>query len=161
MPDFAARLLIHPANTKLIEYLSRSKEGSRWADGPSFSPSLVDKPHYTLGTHPDCVEFFWDKLGKQLPEDCRWVVWDTPVLINRTSSVIFAFGCGTSYCLRLAPEDFHLALELGYASQHTFGRNTLLRVSDFGDTWVFGKFKAEEEEWIGRAYVAASSVDSA
>lgn len=161
MPDFAARLLVHPANRALIEYLSRSKDGSQWADEPSCSPRLVDKPHYSLGTHPDCVEFFWDKLGSYLPEDCRWVVWDTPVLINRTSSVIFAFGCGTSYCLRLAHSDFRAALDKGYVSEHIFGHNTLLRVSDFGDTWVFGKFKADETDWIKRAYEGASSVESA
>ncbi|HET9696425.1 MAG TPA: hypothetical protein VFP40_06125 [Terriglobales bacterium] len=155
--DFAARVLSQPANAALIAYTSRGQSKTRWAAVSSCPPSAVENPYFTLGTHPDCVERLWNKLGERLEDDSRWVVWGRPVLVHPQSGTIFGCGIGTVYALRLDAGDFQGALANGYRTQHVFGNKSVLDVSDFGNTWVIGKWKEPEEAWIQRAFLFAAS----
>ncbi len=155
--DYAERVLKSPANAAIVGYASSGQTGSRWETHPSCHPSAVDNPYFTLGTHPDCVERLWNTLADRLEEDSRWVIWGRPVLAHPVSGAIFGYGTGTVYALRLDPNDFAEALTCGYRPQHVFGNKSMLDVSLFGDTWVFGKWKDEEKTWIQRAFLFAAS----
>ena len=155
--DFAERILKNPVNAGVIGYAPGGQRGSRWETRPSCHPSAVENPYFTLGTHPDCVERLWNKLGDRLEEDSRWVVWGRPVLVHPQSGTIFGCGIGTVYALRLDAGDFQGALANGYRTQHVFGNKSVLDVSLFGETWVIGKWKEPEETWIQRAFRFAAS----
>ena len=158
--DFAARVLSHPLNAGLIAFVSRGQADSRWATRPSCAPSAVDNAYFNLGTHPDCVEWLWNKLGEMALEDSRWVIWGRPVLVHPYSAVVFAYGTGTVYALRLDAADFQGAVGT-YRFRHVFGNKATLDVSTFGATWVIGKWKEEEKTWIQRAFLFAATDRSA
>ncbi len=152
--DFSASLFAHPLNSGLLGYVSRC-DSSRSDASLSCAPEEVNQPYLNLGTHPDVVERVWKKLGGSLAEDCRWVVHRRPVLVRKSSGVIFGFATGTVYALRLAAADFEVAMANGYAQQHKF-LHAVFDVSEFGPTWVFGRYKREEEDWIVRAFAYAA-----
>jgi hypothetical protein len=156
MTDDDAIELSHFANAGLIRYLEESRFG---AQPPlSCSPDSVKDPYYTLGTHPDLVERLWDQLGSVLPEDCRWVLHGTPVLIHPHSRVAFAFATGTlSYALRLAQPEFLEALEAGAQRIHTYPNGSVLDLANIGDGWVFGRWLPDEPRWCLAAYEDAAA----
>ncbi len=156
---FGLRLLGHPANAKLLQYFGSPSRlaGSRWADNPSCSPDTVEQPFLRLGTHPDVVEQLWKRLATALPIECNWVVYGNPVLVNPASAVMFAFGVGTIYALRLPNDIREQAMKLGARSSHTFGGGSVLDLGDFGDEWVFGRWFKDEERWCLKAFEYAQS----
>src|SRR5579884_1802708 len=159
-----------PANAGLLRYLSRSSRRTRsmffTRDRPGCSPNEVAKPYINLGTHPDVVEHLWDVLGKRLPRDCRWVVYGSPVLACPSTGIIFAFGGGTLYALRLPPNEFEQALRAGlkrlldYREKPEMGMEAFrFDLDTIGPGWVFGKFLKAEEAWCQAAYRAAMDKD--
>jgi hypothetical protein len=79
------------------------------------------------------------------------------VLVHPESALVFGYGTGTVYALRLDAADFSGAIAGNYKPQHTFGNKSVLDVSMFGNTWVIGKWKDEEKTWIRRAFLFAAS----
>jgi hypothetical protein len=124
-------------------------------------PAVVHQPYLALGTHPDCVERIWKPLNGLLAEDCRWVVYKNPVLAHPRSGVIFALGRGTYYALRLTAHDLQDALLDGAIQSLRFKplpRHAIMAtrwdLRKMGQTWVFGRWKREEEAWIVHAFEA-------
>lgn len=158
--------LTHPANAGLIAYFS-SRPPRRVAikrhvtSGP---PDAADNPYDGLGSHPDYVSQIWDTLDAELPERCRWIIHDTPVLAHPHTGVIFAFTGGTIYALRLAPADLEPALAAGVEQVHDFPAYPELDIAastfdlrKIGADWVFGNGRREEPRWIRAAFVAAAA----
>ena len=145
----------YPANAGVLDYLGRGRGN---ADQPILkAPADVSHPYYTLGTHPDLVERLWDRLNARLPEDCRRVVYRTPVLMHPRSGAIFAFGAGTSYALWLPEECLRAALRAGAEQVHTYTGDRVLDLQTLGRGWVFGGWYPGEDEWCLAAYRAAGA----
>lgn len=151
---FSVRLLGHTANARLVKYLLEQSQrvGSKWTENPSCSPDSVEQPYLRLGAHPNVVTRLWNTFAAVLPAQCNWVVHGTPVLVNPASAVIFAFGGGTIYSLRLPKDARREALELGLATVRRFNDNVVLDLADFGNGWVFGGARSEELRWCVRAF---------
>ena len=158
--------LRHPANARLIAYFAerpprRVRPEKHVASGP---PDAVEKPYERLGSHPDYVSQVWDTLDAELPERCRWIVHDTPVLAHPHTGVIFAFTGGTTYALRLTSADLETALAAGVEQVHHFRAYPELGITastldlrKIGPDWVFGAWRREEPQWIRRAFDAAAA----
>jgi hypothetical protein len=100
----------------------------------------------------------WDKLGKVLPEDCRWVVYGTPVLAHPKTGIIFAFAGGTlPYALRLPEPELGEAMRASDKRVHEYSSGSTLNLDDIGEEWVFGGWFADEERWCLAAYQFAGA----
>jgi hypothetical protein len=116
------------------------------------------------GTHPDLVLTLWDELGGLLPEDCHAVFYGAPVLVRKSSGIIFAFAGGSfTYAFRLPPGVRDAALEAGATRIYHYPAYPELKIeastfdlADLGDEWVFGDWLKGETEWIKAAYDFAS-----
>ena len=73
-------------NHKVLKYLQ--EKGVRHTSIIE-SPENVKNPYLNQGSHPDIVERVWDKLGKNLPLDCKQLVYGTPCLLNPVNGIIF------------------------------------------------------------------------
>ena len=141
----------HAANAGVLRYLKSRERFTRLA--PSVSPESVADPYFTLGTHPDLVERLWDKLGKTLPEDCRWVVYGTPTLVHPKMGIVFGFAAGTlPYALRLPEPELREAKLASGKRVHEYAGGSTLDLDEIGEEWVFGGWFADEERWCGAAY---------
>lgn len=145
-----------PANAALLAYLA-TRAGAR-EDPPGVRwPDEVEQPYLSLGCHPDVVERLWQTINGALPADCRAVVHYTPVLLHPTTGVIFAFGLGTSYAIRVPPSLMAQATERGLQPIHVFAQNRELDLRPFGAGWLFGKWLREEVGWCLAEYDAAGT----
>ena len=145
-----------PENSKVIASLTR--KGSYFAlkshDSPAFASwDCVPDPYSWCGTHPDIVEYLWDKIGKALSADCRGLVYGTPALVQPKSGVIFALGNGTRYNLRLPGTLATMAIEGGAKTfvHWSTGDHTDIQ-KEYGEDWVFGAFLPNELIWCKQVY---------
>jgi hypothetical protein len=145
-------VLEHPENAGVLRYLAHGRSPSEAYLGPP--PPDVDRWH--LGTHPDVVGRLWDQLNAALPEDGRWLVYDTPALIHGASGLILATAIGTQYATRLLAGDLSLAVDAGGELVHTFATvgTTLDLPATFGPGWVFGSWDEREPGWLQASYKA-------
>jgi hypothetical protein len=156
--------LEHPANRGVLAHLSDLDRLARSASiaksRRSCSPADVEQPYLRLGTHPDLLARLWDDLGATLPEDCRWIVFGTPVLVHPRSGIIFGFGGGThTYAFRLPAAERAAALAAGAETVHRYPAypelgipTSVLDLAEIGEEWVFGGWRRGEEEWCRAAY---------
>ncbi len=154
--------LNHPANARIIAFLLAlygqplpEVEGSR-------SPDSFAQPHFSLGTHPDIVERFWNDITNQLPEPCAWVAYRRPVLVHPRTGIIFGFATGThTYALRLPPPELQDALLSGAKRQFYYNKTEgTLDLTAIGEDWVFGGWFKDEPRWCLAAYNYAGETDS-
>ncbi len=147
----------HPDNVGVLAYLGRPARGRTPA--LSARPGDVEDPYMTLGSHPDVVGWLWDRLGAALPEDARCVVLGTPALAEPTSGLVLAVALGTSYALRLTPDDVPAALESGARTVHHYDSvDVTLDVGAWGAGWVFGTFATAEGASLARAFAHARAL---
>ncbi|MEO6059275.1 MAG: hypothetical protein ABIQ05_04795 [Candidatus Limnocylindria bacterium] len=142
-----------PENAGALRHLGRGRDADDAGFGPP--PSSVDRWH--LGAHPDVVERLWETLNGSLPADARWLVFDGPALVHPASGTILAVGLGTSYGLRLRPEDLAEAVAAGAELVHTFRSVgvTLDLPDSYGPDWAFGSWSDREADWVLASYHAA------
>ena len=142
--------LSHPANAGLLAYLG-PRAGK---DAPaSQSPDSVSDPYYTLGTHPDLVEWLWETLSGKIPRACRWVVYRTPALVHPETGVIFGWAGGThTYALRLPPALFAEAVRAGAKRVYRYPGGHVIDLESIGPGWVFGDWNKPEADWCLAAY---------
>jgi hypothetical protein len=130
-----------------------------------------------LGTHPDLVQRVWDEITTELPVDCRWVVYDRPVLVRPDTGIIFAFAGGTGYAMRLPltaknefsaaslrkAEDnatkFHLqgVARDSYVQHHAgnvekYSDRSTFDFSTLGEGWMSGRWLSGEPKWCLSAF---------
>ena len=137
----------HPANAGVLRYLGRQGP----PPGPDPEPDAADRFH--LGTHPDIVAHLWDDLAPAFEADARSVLMATPAVVDPDSGVVVALGLGTTYALRLSPEDAAAAIGAGRPTTHVYrsvGR-TLDLAATFGPEWVFGAWDDDEAACLRRA----------
>lgn len=127
------------------------------------APEDVRDAYLTLGGHPELVERLWDELPRDLPQDCRWVVYGTPALVHPNSGIVFAFGGGThTYAFRLPPERHREARAAGATTVHDYPAypklgipSSRLDLADIGPEWCFGGWHDGEHNWCLAAYAYA------
>lgn len=150
------------ANARLVRYFeSRRKEFNHPKPRPG-AGSYKD----VHGTHPDLVDRLWNELGGVLPEDCHAVLYGSPILARRSSSIIFAFAGGThTYAMRLPPDVRAAAMAAGATRVYQYRAYPALKIdasaldlAEIGDEWVFCHWLKGEEDWITSAYDYARSV---
>lgn len=143
----------HPANAGILAWLTRDYRGT--PAEISRSPGRVRNPYYTLGTHPDLVEWVWDTLTSKLPRRCQWVLYGTPVLVHPRAGIVFAFCGGTHvYALRLPPgkqSGMKRERVWRYSSGHE------LDLDAIGPEWAFGDWNRGEADLALEAYEFAAS----
>ena len=154
----------HPANVGILAYLESQdrllNSASEARHIPSCTPASVKQPYMKLGCHPDLVTRLWDELTVKLPIKCQWIVYGTPVLVNPSSGVIFAFGGGThTYAFRLPPKEQQEAIQAGAKRVYQYPANpslkakaSMLDLDIIGKEWVFGFWLKGEEDWCLAAY---------
>ncbi len=147
-----------PMNEAVLRYLGRNKG----KDVPPIAhPDSVFDPYYEQGSHPEIVKHVWDSIGASLPEDCRYLIYGTPALAHPKTGIIFAFCCGTTYCLRLPLLLLEEALDSG-AKTHTkwSSDGDMDTQRDLGSDWVFGGwvYGDDERAWCNIIYEEAGFV---
>jgi len=143
------------ANEPLCRYLKgRGREGL-----PALArPDEVARPYETLGTHPDLVARLWDEIPRQLPVDCRFVVFGAPALFRPDTKIVFGFAGGThTYALRLPEEVHREALLAGAERIKKYPRQASFDLGPIGPEWVFCGWFKDEERWCLAAYEFASA----
>jgi hypothetical protein len=134
-----------PKNHKVLKYL---KEKGVTYTSIIQPPESVKNPYFNQGSHPDIVERVWKIIGKDLPLDCRQLVYGTPCLLNPVNGIIFAICNGTQYNLQLTGKDFLVAKEYGLKTTTKWSSGKIMdSVEQLGENWIFGGWKDLEKEW--------------
>jgi hypothetical protein len=135
-----------PENRGVLDYLS---DGGRWSAPLVAEPAALAGSRERYGSHPDIVEYLWDRIAPGLRVDCRAVVFGTPAQVAPQRGLVFAVALGTEYGLRLPPASFALARAAGAEVVHHYRTAgvTLDLAGRFGPGWVFGTFDRREPEW--------------
>jgi hypothetical protein len=142
-------------NNQVLDYLQRRNPSQSLIA----APDSVRDPYMGQGSHPDIVERVWKKIGSNLPDDCRCLIYGTPSLVQPASGVILAFCLGMQYCLRLAPGYFEEALKRGAKTSTKWSNGTVLDSTlAFGADWIFGAWR-DEPEWCRKTYDAYNEPD--
>lgn len=129
------------------------------------APEDVEEPYLRLGAHPELVERLCEELPKNLPQDCRWIVYGTPALVHPDTGIVFAFGGGThTYALRLPPSSLGDARAAGaktvreYPAYPELGISaSRLDLAQIGPDWIFGGWHQGEDHWCLAAYEYAAT----
>jgi hypothetical protein len=141
-----------PLNERHFERWSRAQ--SRWPD------DALRDPFWHAGSHPDCVERVWTTLNCALPEGCRFVVRQRPVLAHPLTSFVFALPFGTEYAFWLPPAAVRAAHAAGLGSTHEWSGGAGTDISaELGQGWVFGAWLDAELGWVNASYQAAARVE--
>jgi len=162
----------HPANQRVIEYLknpylfydSSSKEALQKYRKlrerhlanikAEQSPEQIEQPYYDLGIAAKIVARVWDELPYYLPEECRWVVYEHPVLVHPKSGIIFAWGDGAKvYAIRLPDRERSHAIAHAATTvlEHPDGIMQL-DLEKIGPEWILGAWLYPETRWCLTAY---------
>jgi hypothetical protein len=148
--DFAS-----PANATVLQFLGVSHpERAR-----TTPPAQVNI--FSLGTHPDLVEYFW-KLAAELPSRCPCVVGERsfPLLVNSRSGVIFGLAGGTStLAFRLPEPELTAALAVpGFGHEYRYPSGPVRAASIGGDWALVRPFDAANVDWCARAFEHAATL---
>jgi hypothetical protein len=139
-----------PKNHKVLKYL---KEKGVHYTSMIQPPENVKSPYLNQGSHPDIVEQVWDKIGNNLPRDCRQLVYGTPSLLNPLNGIILAICNGTQYNLQLTQKDFLIAKQYGLKTSTKWSNGKIMdSVEQLGENWMFGGWNDLEKEWIENYY---------
>ena len=158
--------LEHPANAAVLRRLAR--HGGKAA--PDLAPEEV-ADHWTLGTHPDLLDQFWNTLTEEISdaERCRRIVYGRPVLASPASGVIFGFAGGThTVAFRLPQPERDQALVAGgervlhYAGHPGLGVPASTDdLAELGEEWVFCNAARYQKRWCQAARAFADAATSA
>ena len=143
-----------PENAGLCRHLFHR---GHTAGQPVARPDEIVRPYETLGTHPDLVARLWDEIPALLPVDCRYVLFNAPVLMHPETEIVFGFAGGThTYALRLPDHARRDALAAGATRIKTYPRSPSLDLDVIGPEWVFCGWLAGEDRWCLSAYELAA-----
>src|SRR5438874_13568625 len=120
-----------PTNQPILAYLGITEPGTATVKTPK------EVNHWSLGTHPDLVEYFWGLVRESCP-DCACVIdkASTPLLAHPTSGIIFGLAGGTqTLALRLPEPERTLMLAVaGFGTQLAYPHKTILAIY-LGEAW--------------------------
>ena len=117
---------------------------------PLVRPFISDRD--LRGVHPEVVERLW-QLNTNLPVDCRAVVYGSPALVQPSTDVIFAFGGGTVYFLRLRREFVEDAIQAGCFLHHKWSFGAEMHIQrELGWDWVGGRWVEAEPSWCRASF---------
>ncbi len=141
----------NPLNKEILHYLNTER---RRFERPCAPPQTVADPYLSLGSHPGVVTRLWDDLGKELPPDCRCLIFGNPSLLHRESGIVFATALGDSYALRVPKKQLKKILKHGakQGSGHVGSARKLNLKKLFGRDWVFGTWLKREKAWLNDTY---------
>jgi hypothetical protein len=142
-------------NASVIAYLANIRkrqlrqEATRLYDPPPFG--RPDECAIST-THPDIISRVW-QLGAKMPSDCRAVVYGCPALVHPRTNVIFVFGGGTAYDLRLPQALADQAVSAGAFTHHKWASGGEINIrAELGEEWVGGRWLEREPQWCLAAY---------
>ena len=115
-------------------------------------------PYMSQGCHPDIVVRVWDRLGKELPRDCRAQAKGRPVLAHPQTDRIFVVCHGTAYAMWLTANDFEGAGQAGATTVMTWSGGSVTDLAERpGSGWIWGRWLQNEPFWVRHAYEAADT----
>lgn len=136
-----------PGNALAVKHFQKKNElGFPACMLPLESPR---DPYLHLGSHPDIVDFLWNKLAAVLPVDCRCIVFGTPGLVSQRSGLLLAQAYGTRYIMRIPDSKISQAATLGMETcmKWSGGMTTDLK-DEYGVDWIFGRGWPQEPQWL-------------
>jgi len=146
----------HPLNQLVLRNV-KDKKGIRFDPRPIVSPDEHHNPYLEAGCHPDIVERLWETIGSSLPADCRALVYGNPALVHPTLGIVFAWGLGTGYAIRIPDEAMSESLEAGCETEcEEAGGGKVVIGEVLGKGWIIGCWKNEEMQWLTRMYFELS-----
>jgi len=132
-------LPVSAVNQRLYDYLEELPPGR--------------DPYWGASSHPDVVEFVWDRLGAVLPAEARRLFKQRPVLCHPTSGRVLAIPWGTAYAIWLAPGCWEEAADYSTAQTWSSGRITDLAEALGDPGWRFGRLRLEQErDWLAKSF---------
>lgn len=141
----------HLLNEKPLYFLRKRMSGKV----PFALPSEVKDAYQGQGSHPDIVARLWDELGKALPVDGRCLIFGTPALIHGETGVLLGICGGTSYFLRLSPDQRKEAKSKGAQTLVKSSLGDIFDVTkEIGSDWVCANWDKREMEWLKENYKA-------
>ena len=146
---FTMNSVWQPANSGIIRYLERNGK----ADVEDRPPRPKHQDYWESGSHPDVVEWVWDRLGRTLPGACRRVVCGTPVLLEPGSRILFAAALGTQYGIRLPSAAIAAGLPANPRIENQWSDGSRMNIrEEFGPAWIFGSYSDIEETWCRQTF---------
>ncbi len=137
-------------NQNVLKYLRRGKKALLPA---ITAASSVADPYLCQGSHPDIVQWVWDRLGATVPLDCRCLIYGTPGLVHNRTGIVIAICNGTRYNLRLTADDFQAAMSKGASTRIRWSAGEEMDcLVELGKNWIFGGWFKEEEQWCRNTY---------
>lgn len=150
----------HPLNRPVILHVRRKLAPEN--RGPSLSaPENHPDPYLHAGSHPDVVEWIWDRLGAALPNDCRTMFYGAPALVHPKAGIVMALAYGTQYLIRVPDDAIQAALDGGCRIENVWsnGEKTDLE-QELSVGWLFGCWSEREKDWLNRFYAELESEPS-
>jgi|SRR5581483_6043960 len=162
-------VLVHLRNGVRAEQEREERETPAWAKVKRLfvkprtirEPPLIAPPDAEQWlVHPEITERVWH-LGTTMPIDCRALVCGAPALLHPQTGVIFVYGVGTVYFLRLTLRLAEEAVKAGAFTMHrwTFGGEMDIR-RELGNEWVGGRWLQNEPEWCIETYREVGSMSA-
>lgn len=145
----------HLENKAIIQYAKPKKKYSvDFANKEQVDPESINGVYAVLGQHGQPLTVFWDKVSKDLPVDCRWVVYGRPVLVNPKSGIIFGAKLSSyNYALRLPEVVRNIAMQKGGFLTDVLSDGKAIDVSQIGNDWVmFKSYANDHARWCLDAY---------
>ncbi len=128
-----------PENDGLLEYLKRipSDVGLPPAELLESEPIALRrqlKDTVRRRTEGETLEVLWEEWNNNLPEDCRSIVYGSPVLVHPATGILFAVAVGRGcWAIRL-PKKAKSAREDQIPSAHDLS-DWAMDVAGFGEGW--------------------------
>ncbi|MBI5930210.1 MAG: hypothetical protein HY862_12940 [Chloroflexi bacterium] len=135
----------HPANVGVLAYLKKVGDERLVS-----SPPVYGDYGSVGGTHPDLVDILWAQMPKELPENCQWIAYGRPILLHKSSGIIFGFAIGTSLIgLRLPPTEREVVIKNNPKSlHHQWGSGETISAQDLGEDWVFAGLSRQTQNCL-------------
>ena len=138
----------HPKNKVALSHLRNHMHP------PLISEPVVGSDDYSYayreaGSHPDIIEYLWEKVNGMLSIDCRAIVYGSPVLVNPHKGLLIALAYGTQYAIRIPDSKYMEALQAGCRTKNKWSNGDITDIEkEMGEGWVFGCWADEESKWL-------------
>jgi len=146
----------HPANAQYLKkFLAIKSSTDKFKLEEECDPATVPQVNFKLGMHEAVVDFFWNEITRELPENCAWIVRGRAVLVRPSTGIIFGFkATNVSFALRLPSSIRENALKEIGVEKMQLSNGSICDVGEIGEEWVlfFAKPSKELTQYCLAAY---------
>jgi|GEM_PF-3793554 hypothetical protein len=146
-------ILNNPKNIEVLNYLKQGHpEFICEIKQCQFHDKEVDMK---ISTHPESANFLWNTLANKIDVNCAYVLFDTAVLINPLTGIIFAIAEGTyPPLLRLSKDLRNEVIKQGGSIRLSNLDGVYADAHELGADWLYCyTFIPNLEDYCLKAYV--------